>query len=135
MAQSINKSKKALHAVRLISKYLTKNEIKQLLTSNYYSIFYYNCEIWLMPSLSPILKQHLLAASANALKLLNNVKDLRISYNQLHKFHARANPMDMMKYRLSIQLFKCYNGSNIDDDWVDLNLQQNFNSRLNFVCK
>ena len=86
-----------------------------------------------MPSLSPILKQHLLAASANTLKLLNNVKDLRISYNQLHKFHTRANPMDMMKYRLSIQLFKCYNGSNIDDDWVDLNLQQNFNSRMNCV--
>ena len=65
----------------------------------------YNFEIWLMPSLSPGLKQNILAASANALKLLNNVNDLRISYKQLHKPHKRATPMNLMKYRISIQLF------------------------------
>ena len=38
IAQTISKSKKALHAIRLINKYLTKNEVKMLLTSNFYSI-------------------------------------------------------------------------------------------------
>ena len=48
VAQSITKLKKSLHAIRLITKYLTKNETKQLLTSNFYSVLYYNCEIWML---------------------------------------------------------------------------------------
>ena len=133
VAQAINKSKRALHAIRLVSKYMNKDETKLLLTSNFYSILYYNCEIWLLPSLSPFLKQHLLAASANALKTLNNCRDLQISYDQLHRLHKRATPTGMMKYRLSIQLFKTYNGAIINDDWMDWNNQQNFNERHNYV--
>ena len=39
----------------------------------------------------------------------------------------------MMKYRLSIQLFKLYNSEMMNDDWVDLNSQQNFNDRQKLV--
>ena len=39
----------------------------------------------------------------------------------------------MMKYRLSIQLFKLYNGEEMSDDWLDLNYQQNFNNRQKYV--
>ena len=97
VAQAINKSKKTLLSIKLITKYLTKSEIKQLITSNFYSILYYNCEIWLMPSLSPRLKQQLLATSSTALRLLNGVKDLIISFDLLHKLHKRAQPMNVMK--------------------------------------
>ena len=41
--------------------------------------------------------------------------------------------MDIMKYRLSIQLFKIYNGYILNDDWMDMNVQQNFNARLNSI--
>ena len=41
--------------------------------------------------------------------------------------------MDMMKYRLSIQLYKIYNGHIINDDWIDMNVLQNFNARMNCV--
>ena len=133
IAQAINKSKRSLYAIKLITKYLKKNEIKQIITSNFYSKLYYNCEIWLMPSLSPALKQQLLAASTRALKLLNNRSDLRISYDQQHKLQGRATPMEMMRYRLSIQLHKLYNGDQLNEDWVDLNYQQNFNNRQKFV--
>ena len=30
--------------------------------------------------------------------------------------------MNMMKYRLSIQLYKTYNGTIINDDWMDMNI-------------
>ena len=79
VAQAITKSKRALHGIKLIKKYLTKDETKMLLTSNFYSILYYNCEVWLSEGLSPRHKQQLLAASANALKILNNISDLRTS--------------------------------------------------------
>ena len=68
------------------------------------------------------LKQNILAASANALKLLNNVNDLRISYKQLHKPHKRATPMNPMKYRVSIQLFKTYNGHIFNSDWLNIGI-------------
>ena len=82
-----------------------------------------------MQSLGTQLKQHLLAASVNALKILSPKSDIRISYDQLHKIHKRAIPMDMMKYRLALQMYKIYNGSSMDENWIDMNFQQNFNGR------
>ena len=35
------------------------------------------------------------------------------------------------KYRLAIQLYKIYNSTEMDSDWLDMNTQQNFNSRSN----
>ena len=129
ITQAINKSKRALHGIRLIKKYLTKNEVKMLLTSNFYSILYYNCEIWLSRDLNVRNKQQLMAASANALKLLNNVTDLRTSYTSLHSLEKRATPMNFAKYRLAIQLYKIYNDLSSNEDWIDMNFQQNFNAR------
>ena len=80
VAQQLLDPNKPLHGIKIIKKYLTKEETKMLLTSNFYSILYYNCEIWLSNSFKVRQKQQLLAASSNALKLLNNVNDLRISY-------------------------------------------------------
>ena len=37
--------------------------------------------------------------------------------------------MNFAKYRLAIQLYKIYNGGNENEDWMDLNVQQNFNAR------
>ena len=73
-----------------------------------------------------------MSASANALKIINNVSDLRISYIQLHNQEKRAIPMNFAKYRLSIQLYKIYNGHNLNEDWQDMNMQQNFNARNEF---
>ena len=133
VAQSIRKSKQALHALRLVNKYMTKTEMKILLTANFYSTLYYNCEVWLIPTLSPILKQQLLSASANGLRILGGMNDERISFEQLHRLHKRATPTNMMKHRMSIQLYKIYNGTMDGEDWMDLNLQQNFNLRINTV--
>ena len=77
-------------------------------------------------------QQQILSASANALRILNNRSDLRVSFAQLHSQEKRATPMNFAKYRLSIQLHKIYSGNNDNDDWNDMNVQQNFNSRNEF---
>ena len=100
--QTINKTKKALHSVNLIKKYFTKLELKTLITLNVYSVMYYNCEIWLMPSLHTSLKSQLLAVSARFLNLCDSITDLRISYDKLHEIHKRATPKMMMEYRLAL---------------------------------
>ena len=37
--------------------------------------------------------------------------------------------MNFAKYRLAIQLYKIYNGMEMNEDWIDMNYQQNFNAR------
>ena len=132
ISQAINNSKRALHGIKLVKKYLTKNETKMLVTSNFYSVLFYNCELWLSQGLKVRNKQQILSASANALSILNNRSDLRVSFAQLHSLEKRATPMNFAKYRLSIQLHKIYNGNNDDENWNDMNVQQNFNSRNEF---
>ena len=84
---------------------------------------------WLSQGLNARHKQQILAASSNALKILGNVSGLRTSFVQLHINEKRALPVDFAKYRLSIQLFKIYNGQGLSVDWQDMNVQQNFNAR------
>ena len=94
---------------------------------------YYNCEIWLQPNLNQASKNLIMSASAMALKTIENVSDLRISFENLHRIQKRATPTQMMKYRLALQLHKLYNSVNYSEDWLNLNFQQNFNSRSNQV--
>ena len=37
--------------------------------------------------------------------------------------------MDFERYRMAIQLYKIYNGVEMNEDWIDMNYQQNFNAR------
>ena len=41
----------------------------------------------------------------------------------------RALPLNFARYRLAVQLFKIYNDETRNEDWIDMNVQQNFNSR------
>ena len=51
VSNAIKKANKTLHAVRMIKKYFSSKELKIMLNSYFYSILYYNAEIWLTPSL------------------------------------------------------------------------------------
>ena len=66
---SIQKANKALHAICLIKQNFSKNELRMLITSNFYSILFYNSEIWHIPTLQRHLKAKLKSTSANALKI------------------------------------------------------------------
>ena len=80
IANQVNKSSRALHAIKLIRRYFNKGEILALLTSNIYSILFYNSKVWHIPNLKPPLKQLLLSASANALKLSQQRPDVYESF-------------------------------------------------------
>ena len=100
-----------------------------LITSNYYSILYYNSEIWHLPSNTFNSKKQLLAASARPLKLCTRTYDFNMSYDYLHTTNKRATPIQYMKYSHSILLHKLYNSSNQNQDWLDLFTNQTFNTR------
>ena len=46
VAHCIAKSNKALTAIRMIKRFFSTQELLQLITANFYSILYYNSEIW-----------------------------------------------------------------------------------------
>ena len=100
---------------------------KGLLTTNYYSILYYNTEIWNLQTLSPLLKQKLLSASANAIKICLSKLPQNTSYDKIHSLAKRGTPSQMSNYKHAIQPFKFYNSNSMTDDSIFLNLQQNFN--------
>ena len=133
---SITKAKKALNAIKIIRKYFNKNELLTLITANYYSVLYYNSEIWHLPSNTHSSKKQLLSASALPLKLCVRHYDRNTSFHSLHSQTKRANPTQIMLYKLSLLLYKTYNNELISPDWLDLFFNQTFNSRetkVNFL--
>ena len=129
VALTIKKAKSSLHAIKLIKPYFSNLELKQLITANFYSVLYYNSEIWHIPTLNPHCKQQLLSASANALKLCTTYYNDRTSFEDLHKLNQRATPTQIMQYKHSLLLYKLYNRKEPIQEWVNLNFQQTLSSR------
>jgi hypothetical protein len=134
VCKCIKKANKSLCALKLISKYFKTKELLQILTSNVFSILYYNSEIWHLPSLHQSLQQKLLAFSASAIKLALKYPRQLISYNNLHKMAKRATPEMFSRYKLSLLLHKLYNDQFPIDEWTHLNFDQILTTRQqNFV--
>ena len=130
---AITKSIKALHAITIIKKYFNKNQLLSLIMACYYSILYFNCEIWLLPSLSPQLKQKLLSVSATPVKLTTRNYDRMMSFETLHYLNKRATPNQMILYKHALLLHKVYHNESMSVDWTNLFFTQHFNSKENCV--
>ena len=100
-----------------------------LITSNFYSVLYYNSEIWNIPTLNVDAKQKLLSASANALKICTPSYHDRMSFLELHTINKRGTPSQMCNYKLALLLYKLINCEIPYLGWLDVNFQQTFNSR------
>jgi hypothetical protein len=83
--QAIKNSKKILHAIWIIKNYFSPPEVKELLTSLFFSKLYYRSEIWHLPDLSIALKKSLKKCSANALKLCITNYNQFSTYTEIHK--------------------------------------------------
>ena len=92
ITKAITKSKKSLNAIYLIRKHFNTEELIQIVTSNYYSILYYNSEIWHLPTLTRTTKQLLMSASSAPLKLCTRLYDRSMSFITLHTITKRATP-------------------------------------------
>ena len=65
-----SKSAKALNALRLVVRFFSKKLLIQLGTSNFYSILYYNSQVWYINNLKQSLKNSILSASAKGSKTM-----------------------------------------------------------------
>ena len=130
------KANKALNAIRLIRKYFSSRELLQIITSNFYSILFYNSEIWYFPKLNQSLKHSIFATSAQALKMSLHYPSLTHSHYDLHKITQRATPNMYCKYKIAILLYKTFNNQIPYEEWLELNfLQINMSRQNNFMIK
>ena len=95
-----------LFALRLLKKYFTPDEMKTLLDSKFYSILYYNAEIWLTPSISAAMKQSLMSVSANALRSCILLNCNEISFEMIHSVCHKCTPKQIMLYQVALKLHR-----------------------------
>ena len=110
--------------MKLLNALITQSELITLIMSNFSSILYYNSEIWQLASLKATLKQKLLSSSAKALKVWVKLSDNNVSFDTLHKICKRALPIDFMKYKLALFLFRIYNNDFNFVEFSHLNYNQ-----------
>ena len=105
MARTIARANKALNAISLIRRYFTQEGLIKLITSNFYSVLYYNSEVWQIPTLNQSLKNYLLTASSRALKLFANRMTYvwMLSFKNLHEMAGCATPEKLTSNKLALQ--------------------------------
>ena len=123
VARTISKANRALNGLKLIRKYFSTNELISLVTSNFYSILYYNAEVWLLESLNVKLKKNLMSASGNALRMCWHYRKNEESFVNLHQISNRATPEQMSKYKLALALYRTFNNQLPVNEWLHLNNQ------------
>ena len=116
-------------AIRLIKSFFTTKELLQLVTSNFYSVLYYNSEIWHLQSLKTNLKQRLLSASSQAIKTCIKYCTNDLSFVRIHEMCERALPEKFLLYRHALLLYKLINSNLHTCEWVHLNFNQILTSR------
>jgi hypothetical protein len=130
----ILKANKALNALKILRKFFNTSELIMLVTSNYFSILYYNSEVWQLPNLNQNSKHKLFVASSNALKVCLHYPRTQYSYFDLHRITKRATPDMICKYKLALSLYKTFNDQLPFNEWVHLNFNQRSTSRqLTFI--
>jgi hypothetical protein len=92
VTSAVNSANCSLNAIKIIRKFFSSRELINLVTSNFYSVMYYNSEVWNLPNLGQDLKHCLFVASARALRVCLNYPDTSISYMDLHRMTNRATP-------------------------------------------
>ena len=128
--KAIKESSSSPYAIKLIGKYFSPDEVRNLLTALFYSKLYYGSEVWHLPGLELKLKKGLKLASANACKLCiprDNVHLL--AHTEIHNIAKRALPDDMCMYKHAVMLHKLLRNDLCDDEMMNLNFQLADNER------
>ena len=135
--KAVKESNSSLYAIKLIRKYFSPDETRNLLTAVFYSKLYYGSEIWHLPGLELKLKKRLKLASANACKLcLPRENAHLLSHTEIHNLAKRALPENMCLYKHALMIHKMLRNDLCDDEMRNLNFQLADNERatkLNFI--
>ena len=122
-----------LFAIKIISKYFTKDENTTLLTSLFYSKLYYGSEIWHIPGRTSAQNKKLKLASANAIRSCDKSLTMFHTHTQIHAISGRALPDQMLNYKHALQMHRLFNQCQPESEFINLNFQLNQNPRIRYA--
>ena len=128
---TLQKCRKTLQAIKLISKYFTVDEKLNIVTSLFYSQLYYAAEIWLLPNLSFVLKKKILSISTAALRVVSNDRYKIFDSNELHIMFKRFTPCQWRIYCNLLCLYRVINFKIPEQIWLELQINALPLSRAN----
>ena len=130
---AIKEANHNLYAIKIISKYFTKEEKMTLLTSLFYSKLYYGSEVWHIPGRTVAQNKKLKLASANAIRSCDKTLTIFHSHTQIHSQANRALPDQILSYKHAITMFKLFKHCQPENEFMHMNFQLNQNPRLNYA--
>ena len=74
-----------------------------------------------------------MSASSTALKNYTLSYHSLMSFHELHSLNNRATPTQMCQYKLTLTMYNYFNTQEPTIDWIDMNFQQTFNQRYNYL--
>ena len=119
----------SLFGIRMIKKYFTPEETRNMITAIFYSKLYYGAEIWHFPGLARDLHKKLKYASANALKLCTPGLTVLNTHTEIHRMADRALPEKMCLYRHAMIMYKLFNNMLCENEFIEMNFQLCDNAR------
>ena len=117
---TIQKCKKTLQAIRLISDYFNIDERLNIVTSLFYSKLYYGADVWLIPSLKSTLKKKLSTISTQALRIAANDYLRTFNCADLHVMFNRFTPSIWGHYCALLNLHRIINNHVPEEIWIEL---------------
>ena len=119
----------SLFGIRMIKKFFTPDETRNLITAVFFSKLYYGAEVWHFNGLHSSLHKKLKYASANALKVCTPGVTAYSTHSEIHRMANRATPKQMCQFRHAVLMYKLFNNVMCEDEFLQLNFQYYENAR------
>jgi hypothetical protein len=102
------KASKSLDVIKIIRRIFTTSKLLKLMTSSYYSVLFYNSELWNPSNLNHQSKQRLLSARGNALRVCYHYQLQDVSFSDLHRLAKKTTPNEIGKFKIAMQLCRTF---------------------------
>ena len=117
---TVQKCKKTLQAIKIVSNNFNIDERLNMVTSLFYSKLYYSAEVWLIPTLGRNLKHKLLQISTQALRIAANDIFKIFSTEDLHVMFNRFKPDKWRMYTTLLSLYRITNNQIPESIWIEI---------------
>ena len=127
--QAVKGANVCLFGIKMMRKYFSPAETRNMITEVFFSKLYYGAEVWHFSGLSRGIHKKLKFACANALKLCTPGVTAFSTHSEINKMAERAMPAKMSQYRHANILFKLFRNIICENEFVHLNFQLYENER------
>jgi hypothetical protein len=107
---ALNRSRHVVYRIKHLRKWLTKDELLRLVTTQYFSILYYACPLWI-GSLDSKCWRRLNSAHYRVIRAALGIFRSDMSRSELDKLSKRATPLEWSKYSITSTVIKLFNNS------------------------